>query len=71
MSHSQFHSISSLYLDMHGLIFERLFHVGYMYSQHPMDSQSSLAQSSHRLSLDRARLYLKPQHKHLLRPTDI
>jgi hypothetical protein len=23
MSHSQFHSISSLYLDMHGLIFER------------------------------------------------
>ena len=24
MSHSQFHSISSLYLDMHGLIFERL-----------------------------------------------
>jgi hypothetical protein len=27
MSHSQFHSISSLYLDMHGLIFERLFSV--------------------------------------------
>lgn len=43
MSHSQFHRISSLYLDMHGLIFERLFrgqaHAAWHAPLHPLLGQ--------------------------------